>query len=496
MFQPLDPIQEIEQYMQFNQFWDAYTRLNKLIESKKNQVEPKLYRLRALCAIKMAMPKECISDCSKIIKGKPGNDDLRTALIYRATAHLQLGDFTAATKDAKSANDQKTIRLIDDAIRLSRNAENFVNNGQLDDAKKYLDNFFRNCPKASKYLLMRADIAWLESDFQKYEELTNGIGDEYANDPKMNYRRGIIKLCQDKINDAKKCLTTASKDKKAPKNATLALKTITSILTHRRSAETFLSQKDQEKAEYELNLTIDATKLFCPANSQLVQSTNLLQIKLLKLKNDKHQIIEVLDEMIKSDSTNLDLILERGELYLELEDHDAALFDFSSVLSQNPKNRRAQEGMQKAEEMKKAANHVDHYKTLNVSKHATISEIKSAYRKMVIKWHPDRYSNKEDKKTAEAMMKKINMAYEILSDERRRNMYDQGIDPDDPMSGQGGGSPFSNFDPFDIIRQTMGGQQGGNPFDFFFGDDDGGGQQNTFTFGGGGNNAFHFEFHF
>ena len=90
------------------------------------------------------------------------------------------------------------------------------------------------------------------------------------------------------------------------------------------------------------------------------------------------------------------------------------------------------------------------------------------------------------------MMKKINTAYEILSDPKRRNLYDQGIDPDDPMSGGGGGSPFDEFfDPFEIIKQTMG---GGSPFESFFSDDSGGGAHGeAFHFDGGN---FHIEFNF
>ncbi|KAK8895810.1 hypothetical protein M9Y10_013695 [Tritrichomonas musculus] len=493
LFQPLEPLQEVEQLMAFNQYWEAYTRLNKIIKEKNKDAEPNLYNLRATCALHMAMPSDCINDCSKILKMKASNEEIRSALTLRAQAHLQLGDFETATKDAKSANDMKTLRSINDVKKLSKSIDNFMNNGQIDESKKYLDRVLRVCPKASKYLMMRSDIAWLEGDHSKYEELTNSVSGEYADDPKMNYRKGVINLCKDKLDDAKKLLKISMKSKKAPKNASVAFSTINNIVAYKKAAESALNKNDQEKAEIAINHTINSTRQFCPSNSPLVQSTNMLQIKFLKLKNDKHHIIDVLDDMIKANPSNLDLILERGDIHLELGDYDAAIFDYNSVQSQNPQNRRAVEGMQKAHEMKKAATHVDHYKILNVSKTATSVEIKAAYRKMVIKWHPDRYSDKEAKKEAEAMMVKINTAYEILSDPKRRNLYDQGIDPDDPMSGAGE-NPFGDgFDPFDIIKQTMGGQ--GSPFDFFFNDNDmeGGAQGETFHFGG---QNIHIEFNF
>lgn len=65
--------------------------------------------------------------------------------------------------------------------------------------------------------------------------------------------------------------------------------------------------------------------------------------------------------------------------------------------------------------------YIDYYSVLGVSKNATQDEIKSAYRKLAMKYHPDR--NPGDK-TAEAKFKEINEAYEVLSDPEKRKMYD------------------------------------------------------------------------
>ena len=51
--------------------------------------------------------------------------------------------------------------------------------------------------------------------------------------------------------------------------------------------------------------------------------------------------------------------------------------------------------------------------------------------------HPDRYKEPEEKKKAEDMMKKINIAYEVLSDPQKKQMYDQGYDPEHPEYGSG-----------------------------------------------------------
>src|SRR6185295_11086078 len=64
----------------------------------------------------------------------------------------------------------------------------------------------------------------------------------------------------------------------------------------------------------------------------------------------------------------------------------------------------------------------DYYKTLGVSKSATQDEIKKAYRKLAVKYHPDK--NPGDKK-AEEKFKEVNEANEVLSDAEKRKKYDE-----------------------------------------------------------------------
>ena len=476
-FPQLDPVQQIEQLIEFNQYWDAYTKLNDMIKSDLNN--PHLLGLRSTCELRMLLLPECIADCTKILKLKANNDDLRLALVNRGIAQLQMGNFESAQKDAKSAAETKVLRSITDALRIAKNVDNFMENAQIDDARKALDQLLRICPKAGKYQMMRAEIAWMENDIEKYEEIAAAVIDDSVKDAKYFYRRGMVNFCQNKLNEAKDLLKEASKKNNPPKNASVALNAISNFQKSRNEAEKALANKNVNSAEIAINKTIEYSCMFCSPDSPIVKSTNLITIKLLKLKDDNETIIKVLDEMI-SKNPSIDLIIERADLHREMGNYDAAIFDYNNVLSQDPGNQRARKGHEEATEKLKQAKHVDYYEILGVSKQASISEIKEAYRSMVRKWHPDRYPDKEQKKKAEAMMKKINTAYEILTDPQRRRMYDQGIDPDDPMSGGGGFDPFDDgFDPFDLIKQTM----GGDPFEFMFG-------------GGGGGQAFHIEFNF
>jgi curved DNA-binding protein len=85
----------------------------------------------------------------------------------------------------------------------------------------------------------------------------------------------------------------------------------------------------------------------------------------------------------------------------------------------------------------------DYYKTLGVSKDASQAEIKSAFRKLAVKYHPDK--NKEDKK-AEERFKEVNEAYEVLKDPEKRKKYDQlGSNWEQFQNAGPGGPGFSQY---------------------------------------------------
>jgi len=101
----------------------------------------------------------------------------------------------------------------------------------------------------------------------------------------------------------------------------------------------------------------------------------------------------------------------------------------------------------------------DYYEVLGVIKSASAEEIKKAYRKLALKYHPDR---NKDNKEAEAKFKEASEAYHVLSDKGRKNNYDQfGHAAFEGTSGRGG---FSNFDFSNIFSDIFGSDQ----FDDFF----------------------------
>jgi molecular chaperone DnaJ len=118
----------------------------------------------------------------------------------------------------------------------------------------------------------------------------------------------------------------------------------------------------------------------------------------------------------------------------------------------------------------------DYYEVLGVNREADAEEIRKSYRKLAVKYHPDK--NPGDH-TAEERFKELGEAYEVLSEPQKRAAYDQyghaAFDARQRANrGAGGASGAGFHDPFDIFREVFGAGGGGGIFESFFG---GGGER-------------------
>ncbi|CAF3687427.1 unnamed protein product [Rotaria sp. Silwood1] len=123
----------------------------------------------------------------------------------------------------------------------------------------------------------------------------------------------------------------------------------------------------------------------------------------------------------------------------------------------------------------------DFYKILGLSKGASDEDIKKAYRKLALKYHPDK--NKEP--GAEEKFKEVAEAYEVLSDPKKKEIFDKYGEEGLKAGGGGGGAGpggqqffYSNVDPHQTFRMFFG---GADPFAMFFGGDDDDGSSGGFS---------------
>jgi hypothetical protein len=149
-----------------------------------------------------------------------------------------------------------------------------------------------------------------------------------------------------------------------------------------------------------------------------------------------------------------------------------------SEFSRGKKSRNSDRGMAV---MREDLSSDCYYKNLGLNKGASDSEIKSAYRKLALKYHPDK--NKDDSEKAAENFKKVSEAYDCLSDKNKREIYDtygkRGLEGGSCGSGGFGGAHFVNAE--EIFRQFFGAHGAGSDD---FGGFGGFGGSSSFQFGG------------
>lgn len=179
---------------------------------------------------------------------------------------------------------------------------------------------------------------------------------------------------------------------------------------------------------------------------------------------------------------------KRGDVNIKLRNFDDAIRDMQRAQELDPSKFDLADKIRQTRIDAKHAQKKDYYKILGVNKESTEQEIKKAYRKLALKWHPDHARTPEDKDKSEKMFKDIAEAYSVLSDAEKRRRYDMGQDPDG--QGMGGFGGINPFDLFSTFFSAGGGDDGEIPFGFSSGRGGGRGRHGHF----GGFPGFTFKF--
>merc|ERR1719198_2298934 len=149
------------------------------------------------------------------------------------------------------------------------------------------------------------------------------------------------------------------------------------------------------------------------------------------------------------DPASVDGVIALADARIGAEKYQDAINALRGAIESAPDNAddRLQQALQKAEAALKQSKQINYYKVLDVPRTADNKAIKSAYRKLALKYHPDKLpldASDAQKEEQETEFQKVAQAYEVLSDAEMRAKYDRGEDvtgnPEQPQ-GHGGGFP-------------------------------------------------------
>uniref|UniRef100_M4BVC9 J domain-containing protein n=1 Tax=Hyaloperonospora arabidopsidis (strain Emoy2) TaxID=559515 RepID=M4BVC9_HYAAE len=169
------------------------------------------------------------------------------------------------------------------------------------------------------------------------------------------------------------------------------------------------------------------------------------------------------EKVVDIDSDYAQAFAKLSEAQIGLELYEDAVRSAKRALELDDSSREFKEKVVQAEAALKQSKTKNYYKILGVSRNSDAKAIKKAYRKQALEWHPDKHIDKDEteREAIEKRFRDIAQAYEILSNEETRGMYDRGEDvTGNAQPQQQQQQPFGNAQFF---------QQGGRTFHFNFG---------------------------
>lgn len=171
------------------------------------------------------------------------------------------------------------------------------------------------------------------------------------------------------------------------------------------------------------------------------------------------------ERVIALDDTVALAFAKLSEAQLGLEQFEDAVRSAKRAFELDDSSREFQEGVRRAEAALQQSKNKNYYKILGVARDVGQKEIKKAYRKMALEWHPDKHADKDESEREVVQQKfhDIAEAYEILSDEEMRAKYDRGEDVTGNAANRQQSQPFNPFGGGHFF------QQGGRTFHFNFG---------------------------
>ncbi|CAI5468901.1 unnamed protein product [Closterium sp. Yama58-4] len=434
------------------------------------------YTKRAAVYLQQRKHREAEADLDMAIQVEPS---FLQGYLHRGRLRRQLCQFSAASADFEKLLELKpshtsarkelaSTKAAAEALTFVKSA---VESGRGEEVEKRLeDDVLSVVPDCKDALLLKAKLLMAKGDYPGVIAEAGRALKSDENDLEGLLLRGRAYLYNGDHDHALKHFQAGLRSDPEHGELKKAYRQLKNLEKKTKAAQDLLEQNKYRKAADEFKAALE----IIPDHKQHNMKLHLGLCKsLVKLGRGKEAALAC-SEVLAVDNDHFDALLLRGEARIATEEWEGALGDFKHAHQLNQQSREAVAGFQRAEQGLKMSKRKDWYKVLGVDKSASAADIKRAYKRLALIWHPDK--NTENKEEAEEQFREVAAAYEVLGDEEKRGRYDRGGDVDEPeQQGGGGGFPFGQNVRFHF--QGGGGFPGGFP----------GG------FGGGFPGGFHFQ---
>ena len=470
---------------------DYYTRGIEL-----NSTEPVLYANRGTCLKLLGRYKESIKDYKKAVQLNPKNTKNMKKL---SSVYIIVGNFGEAQillekccnlepNDSSHTYElNKVKKLVEDYEKIQEKIKDNKWDDVEEESKKLLSDASAFAELQKIYIKACLELCKL-SDVIDY--IKNKISSTIkSRDEEFNYLLAKAYYFKGEYDLAKKIINSLAKQGIVDEKISKLKKNVETINDAKTKANALFKSEKYEEAINEYTKLLE----FDPENKNFIAIILTNRALCLKKQGKNMEALKDADEAIKNNPNYSTAYIRRALIYEEFKMYDDAKSDLSKAKELDPSNSKIEGYINEANQKGEQARNRDYYQILGISRNATPEEIKKAYRKLALKYHPDRNSESEQsKKIAQRKFQDVSDAYVVLSDPKKKQMFDQGVDPLNPETGgASAGGPgmsfhFSGGDPNEIFKMFFGGKGGDTFFKTSSGPGSNFGNFHVFNMGGDG----------
>eukprot|EP00759_Apiculatamorpha_spiralis_P028675 PhF_6_TR31179/c0_g1_i1/m.45712/K09527/DNAJC7; DnaJ homolog subfamily C member 7 len=464
---------------------EAIKKYTEAMEATGGENEASLFGNRAASHMMLWHYREAIADCKKAISMDATNVKI---YIRMAKCMVLSGDLETPLSVLASAPVTDDVRKEIKAIELCKSEYNrckmLLEQNNPGSAERATATLLTHYPESTPFMMLRCECRLAIDPLEQVRVLGKLMARDESNIPPdlLVLRAKAQFYCgSSQVAGAMEHLKQALQLDPDFKPAQVMLKKIRSIEDYRQKGNAAFKEKRYPDALEQYNQALLNLEIGNKAYNVVLLCNRAAVWKELK---NYQGAMEDCNKAIALDDNCARAYQRRSRVQQELGKWDEATRDMQRAAELDP---AFESEMQELKGAAKAAKRKDYYKILACSRGDDDDTLKRSYKKLALQWHPDRWAHgtEDEKRHAEHMFKEVQEAHTVLTDPKKRRLYDNGM-LDNNVEGDGAsGNPFGGggFSNDDIMNMFMGG--GGFPGGFHQG---GGGRR------GRGGPSFSFSF--
>ncbi len=417
----------------------------------------------------------CVKDCETVLAVQPR--DVK-ALLRCGKALVRRGETDQARARLEAAKREEptnkqveeelaAVAVVETSLKEAREA---VREGKGRQALEACTRGTAKAPYCPQLRLAQAEALLLLRQWGAAGQIAVGLLRDNARNPDALYVRGAALYQAGQLDEALALWAEALRCDPDHAKAAKARKAARGIAALRTEAKQFAATGRHAQAHGLLTKALASD----PGNAKLAAVLALERARSGKRAGFEEQALSDVGQFLAENPNDEEAREMRLELLGRLGRHREVVMELRQRAQEDPEDMRVRRRLMQAEAELKQAERPDYYKILGIAKTATEAEIKKAYKRGALQYHPDKVAQESDaqlRAAAESKFRQINEANAVLSDPRKRAAYDRGDDIDeldqDDGHGHGHGHGHGGFGGFhghpaanDFFRQYAQQQQG------------------------------------